>query len=408
MISDYIKSALKNIQRNKKHSILIIIFSCLIFLLFIDMCIFKNFFDFYENMYKKSILAHTLLVDNIELSSEEATEELKDIDHVIDVYDSAYEVLGIKSNLNDNDLNGEITLKYGIKKMVPKSIVGKNADELLPGEVVCPSEFYPANANFFDIDESKFLTKKQTLNREVVLTYQKHIPGIPEDENFENKEIYNKTVKIVGLYDVNNYREDINICYIGMNDMREIRNKILPVQRDGAMLHVIVDSKKNINEVRKRIQDKGAYRVETISIFDYAFIGTLFTMIIIVAIVIVLSILFIIKNYLNKKIKNEVKYIGILRACGYSKKQIIIKEIIENSLVLLISSIISIALFSTLFTILDKHILRYFKYIGFNIKINILFLLMTFILVLFFAEYINYKLINKKIDAPISDILKEE
>lgn len=217
-------------------------------------------------------------------------------------------------------------------------------------------------------------------------------------------------MKIVGLYDSTNHKEDVSTCYISMDDMKEFRNTIFPTEKEEniSMLHVIVDSKKNMNKVRQKIQDKGAYMVESVSIFEYEFIGTLFTTIIIIAIVIVLSILFIIKNYISKKIKNESKYIGVLRACGYTKKKIIIKELIENSIVLLISIIFSLTLFSTLFIILNKKIFRYFKYIGFDIRINIPFLLLTFVIILLTIEYINYKLINKKIDTKISNMLMEE
>ncbi len=410
MISDDIKNALKNIYRNKKNSILIIIFSLLIFLFFVDMCVFKNFFDFYETMYNKNILVNTLFVDNLELGPDKAIEELKEIDHIVDVFESDYQIIGAQSNLSNNGLEAGITLKYGIKKMVPKSIIGKKADELLPGELVCPDKFYPEKyETIFDIDENKFLTKNQLLNREVIISYWNHIIG-PGEEEKEPKDIHTKKMKIVGLYDSTNHKEDVSTCYISMDDMKEFRNTIFPTEKEEniSMLHVIVDSKKNMNKVRQKIQDKGAYIVESVSIFEYEFIGTLFTTIIIIAIVIVLSILFIIKNYISKKIKNESKYIGVLRACGYTKKKIIIKELIENSIVLLISIIFSLTLFSTLFIILNKKIFRYFKYIGFDIRINIPFLLLTFVIILLTIEYINYKLINKKIDTKISNMLMEE
>ena len=171
MISDDIKNALKNIYRNKKNSILIIIFSLLIFLFFVDMCVFKNFFDFYETMYNKNILVNTLFVDNLELGPDKAIEELKEIDHIVDVFESDYQIIGAQSNLSNNGLEAGITLKYGIKKMVPKSIIGKKADELLPGELVCPDKFYPEKyETIFDIDENKFLTKNQLLNREDIIS----------------------------------------------------------------------------------------------------------------------------------------------------------------------------------------------------------------------------------------------
>ena len=125
-------------------------------------------------------------------------------------------------------------------------------------------------------------------------------------------------------------------------------------------------------------------------------------------VIIQLLILLILKNYISKKIKNDSKILGILRSCGYTKKQIIIQEIFENIFVLGISFLISSTLFSVLFLILEKNLFYYFKYINFFVSNNVLLLISIFIVVLFIAELINYYLLNKKLSNQICDILREK
>lgn len=414
MIGGFIKNALRNIKRNKKNKILILVFILLFLLLFTDIIIIKNFYEYYDYAINKNIGFRTLNVYNPSLSQTKAIKELKEIKHVSEVYGSMYGQTAVNSNLNDNGLDGRIGLQYGTINTAPSSIIGKNIKDIKTGEIICPYEFYPDGNynNIFEIDENKFLKESDTLNREIVINYFSYSTEIIDGKPVEQKKEFTKTMKIVGLYDETIFRNGINVCYATPEDIIEIQNSYNQFleNEEYASLNVIVDEEKNLQNVRKSIQDLGGYIVEkeTIAHIDKVFVGTLFSLTIVFAIIIIISILFILKNYINKKIKSESNYLGILRSCGYTKNQVITQEIIENSSILLFSFIISTILFILIFTILENKILKYFKYIGFTISNNILLIFIIFILILIISELLNYSLIKKKINNTITNLLKEE
>ena len=414
MIWDILKTSLQNINRNSKNKILILIFVFLFFVLFIDIIIIKNFYEYYDYSINKNIGFRTLYVYNPTISREDAIKEIKKIKHVSEVYGSSYGSTAVSSNLNDNGLNGWIGLQYGTINTAPPSISGKNINELKSGELICPYEFYPDsnNSSPLDIDESKFLSEKDILNREIVISYSRTYTEVIDNKLTEKQQDYTQKMKIVGLYDETIFRNGINVCYATPEDIKNIQDSYNPFleKTEYASLNVVVDEETNLKEVRQNIQNLGSYLVEkeTIAHIDKTFTSILFSLTIIFAIIIITSILLILKNYLNKKIKDESSYLGILRACGYTKNNVIIQEIIENTLIMLLSFIISATLFTIIFTILENKIFKYFKYIGFTINNNIILIFITFIIVLIISELLNYSLVKKKINNSITDLLKEE
>lgn len=414
MIVDYLKNALRNIKRNKKNRILILIFTLLLFLLFIDIIIIKNFYEYYDYSINKNIGFRTLYVYNFNATPEEAIKEIKKIEHVSEVYISNYNATAVNSNLNENGLNGWIGLKYGSINTAPSSISGKNISDLESGEIICPYEFYPDSnySSILSVDETKFLSEKEILNRIITISYKAINSEIIDNQVVETSEVHIKEMKIVGLYDESIFRNGINVCYATLEDIEEIQNAYNPffATQDYASLNVVVDEKTNIKKVRQNIQNLTGYIVEkeTIAHIDKTFTSILFSLTIIFAVIIIGSIIFILKNYLSKKIKSESAYLGILRACGYTKKQVITQEIVENSLILLFSFTISVTIFTIIFTILEDKIFKYFKYIGFTVSNNIILIFIIFIIVFIVSEILNYYLVNKKINNSINNILKEE
>lgn len=414
MIIDFIKNAIKNIRRNKKNKTLILIFTLLLFLLYVDIVIIKSFYEYYDYAINRNVGFRTLTVYHPTLSQEEAIVELKKIQHVSEVYEGIYASTTVQSDITDNGCNGWIGLIYGTKNTAPASIKGKNINELSKGELICPYEFYPDSryGNPLDIDESKFLYEDSTLNRDVVLNYSLVKSNVVDNQWIEEKEEMTKTMKIVGLYDETIFRNGINVCYASLEDIKDIANAYNPPLEDFNYypLHVIVDEEKNVKEVYKSILNLNKFEVnkDTVAYIDKGFVSVLFSITFIFAIIIMMSILLLLKNYINKKIKSESKYLGILRSCGYTKYQVILQEIIENSIVLCMSFLISASLFSVLFVFLDSKIFKYFKYIGFNIHNNILMLFIVFFMIIIIAESINYYLVKKKIDNPISNIIMED
>lgn len=414
MINNFIKSAFINIKRNKKNRILINLFTLLWLLLFFDTIIIKNFYSYYDYAINKNIGFRTLSVYHPTMSYKDAITEIKKVKHVSEVYEGIYSDTSAQSNIKDKGANGYLGLVYGTKNTAPPSIIGKNIDELIPGEIICPYEFYPDSnyGNPLDIDEDRFLSPEESLNRNIVLTYYKNKSTIVENKVVEETETLTKNLKIVGLYDETTFRNGINVCISTPKDIKDIVDAYNPPIKDfnSSPLHIVVDEEKNIKEVRKNIQNLNNYTIEknTISYLDKSFVYTLFSVTIIIAVTIIVAILFTTKNYINKKIKNDFNTLGILRACGYTKNQIILKEITENTIIVTISFAISISIFSLIFTILNNNIFKYFKYIGFNINSNIFILFIDSILIIIFLELINYLLIKKALNNPITAILKEE
>ena len=412
MIWDILKASFQNINRNSKNKILILIFVLLFFILFIDIIIIKNFYEYYDYSVNKNIGFRTLYVYNPTISREDAIKEIKKIKHVSEVYGSSYGSTAVSSNINDNGLDGWIGLQYGTINTAPSSISGKNIEELKSGELICPYEFYPDsnNSSPLDIDESKFLFEKDILNREIVISYSRTYTEVIDNKLTEKKQDYTQKMKIVGLYDETIFRNGINVCYATPEDIKNIQDSYNPFleNTEYASLNVVVDEETNLKEVRQNIQNLGNYLVEkeTIAHIDKAFTNILLSITGILAIIIISSILFILKNYIKKKIKEESSYLGILRACGYTKNKVIIQEIIENTVILFLSFIISVTFFSLVFALLENKIFKYFKYIGFTISNNIIIIFLIFIIVLIISELLNYYLIKKKISNSITDLLK--
>ena len=68
MISDYISSSLKNIRRNKKNVVLIVIFALLFLLLFLDVIFIKNFNGYFDYAVNNNVGFRTLSVRHYQKS----------------------------------------------------------------------------------------------------------------------------------------------------------------------------------------------------------------------------------------------------------------------------------------------------------------------------------------------------
>lgn len=413
MITDFIKNAFINLKRNKKNKILIAISVLLFILLFVDVIIIKNFYDFYDYSINNNLGFRTFSVYHPTKEKDEAIYELRQIDHVVEVLEARYRDTVVDSDLNDNGMDGVIRLLYGTENITPHSVKGKDISELKTGEIICPVKFYPdtSHANALKIEEENFLYEDKTLNREITANYFSNKSVVENNRIINKREEYSKKLKIVGLYDEEQNKNGLSTCYATLTDIKEIADSYNPPMEkiNYSSLHVIVDKEENVVNIRQKIQDIGGYQIDTqsLSSLDKNYVGILFSITIILALVITISFISITKNYLSKKIQTESKYIGILRSCGYTKKHVILQELVENIIVTSTSFLISFVIYIGLFTILNEKIMKNFKYIGFSISNHVLILIIIFIVVLIITELINYSLINKKINNLISDILKE-
>jgi len=410
MISDYIKDSLKNIKRDKSNIILIIVFTLLFILLFTDTIFIKNFFGYINYAVNTNINFRTFTADKHDTNFTESAEELKKLKHVTEVYIAAYGNFSIESDLTLNDLDGFLELEYGTENTAPDSVMGKNIEDLNSGEMICPLEFYPDSlTSETKINKDYIWPADKTLNYEFMMYF-------PMNKVVDNDIVEGtgeRKFKIVGLYNNRLVMNENNVCYITPQDMEYFHTNLNPHinynEDDYAMVHVVADKASNLSKVKKEVENLGYYVSEDNSMtFDEKIVGTITLLGISFFIIIIGTILFLFNSFLKKNIKRRIRQLGILRSCGYTKKEILKKEIVRNALILFICFIISSIIFSILFSKIIVNFFEYTTYVGFYVKNSYVLLLLIFIIVLVILLNIDIRMIRKNIDKPIYELLKEE
>jgi len=408
MISDFVRLSFSNIKRNYKNKRQIVVFTILLSLLIIDIIFIKNFNGYFNSAISYNIDARTFNIYNANGTLDDVKENLKDVKHISEIYSSRYHYTWGDSNINFNGLDGSVEFYYGTENTAPKSVVGKNIKDVQKGEIICPYNFYPDSSVYdIEIDESKYIKPDQVLNKEFTFTFETYVDN--ESNAFEYGTPVTKTYKIVGLYDSKAVFNLNNYCYMTLDDLKDLESsKVVSFygSSDEKTLNIVVDKQKNVAKVQKALFSKGydyndvLLEIDGKVVYPIQFASYLFL------IVIIISVMLIFRNYLKKKYLNDTKSIGILRVCGFTEKQVFIKEVIENSIILTISYVIGSVLAFVVFVILKNNYLGKISFV-YNLSFHVLTIIFTYIVLLVITIGIVYKLLSKKRE-PIINTLKEE
>lgn len=118
-------------------------------------------------------------------------------------------------------------------------------------------------------------------------------------------------------------------------------------------------------------------------------------------ILVVLIVIFISGFYTKKRMIDEMKFIGVLKVCGYSKKLLSKIYLIQNFIINLMSYLFGLAIFIIAFSIVKNNVLNIFENIGVILSVSLLSIIITFLIVvglsLIFTTFRTIKLTNKKI-----------
>ncbi len=421
MINDFIINSLKNIHRNKKNITLISIITILFILLFIDAIFMKNIFSYidcymHKNLEFRSFYTYKFSTEDNE---EQTINKIKKIEHISDAYNSKYSRYYLKTSININNLSGDIMLYRGSANITPKSIKGKEITELKSGEIICPYYFYPDEEVYnFNISEAKIINPDEIMDLEFDAFYIRYIPngkivnGIPD----EDQETLSKRFKIVGIYDNSLLMNNNNDCFGVEEDIKlfsEASNTSIEYNKDlyDHTIKVVVDKSQNLNKVRNSLKENGfEVNEDEIAEFDKATMTVIISLSISIFIIINCTLLFLLYSYLRKKIISESKYLGLLKACGYTNKQVVTKELIENSIILLISFIISFSIFSIIFFFIENKIVLFkaLRYTGFRVKNSLTLLIVLLTTIILISTLISLRLLKKNLNNPIVDILGDD
>ena len=319
-----------------------------------------------------------ILNENVsEVTKEELNEmiesdiiDIKNLEHVVDVYRSGYYDFVAISDFKNDFLDGTLTLIRGNENTLPDIVAGRsfNSDEV--GVAICPVHFYP-NFEPRQIKKEYVINGYDLINKSFNITY-----GISD----ENAEGYTKTFKIVGLYDSSKRFNDNGTCYISGKDITEIvnnekfaTNKNNPMVNSGIpVLYAIVDDKENINDVKAQMEEMNFFDVKIASVIDTEMVDTIYMSFISVFVIILISVIIIIPAYTKWRLKSEERNIGILRVCGYTEKDVCIVYVLKILMQYIILYCIGLLIFVCVFVFLKENVQTFinFDYMLGGLKIN--------------------------------------
>lgn len=404
---DCLKISFLNINRNKKNIYFILI--CIICtILILGILTFQlAFFDYLSNTITKNIGFRTLSVSPILSSDDYGKKQLMSIKYVEEVYSAKYDSASVESDFKSKNLDGYIELNYGSKNTLPKNLVGSSFEDDDINVAICPINFYPSSEAFnLIINKNYLINGYNLLNTSFEITYYSHV--FDGYKIVKNKP-FNKTFKIIGLYNNKDVMTPSNTCYISSRDLQEIKNKeIISDESSAYGFMVVVDTKDHVKYVINELENIGVYGTAPRIQMDTSIINNIQLICNIILSIILFAVIFLTNLYVKKKIKNSNNIIGILRTIGYSKQIINKLQLIEFLLISIFSYLCGVVFFQTFYIILKKTILSSLIYSGFDIKLYYWSYIFSVIIIIIIPSIINIFYVFKFLKLNITDLIRSE
>ena len=400
MYFNYIKKHILN----KRNIILFIIFTLVGLAMMCTSSIGVTILDFTNTLYRSNVDFRTL-----EISEEsDKFDQVAKIKHVESVEDVIYKnpnYVDVKEF--DTDLKGKIELTALLKGRNLTVTHGRMVEN--ENEAICSDVFYPYEPE--EINDKTIFNKSRILHPSDIINKTFTVAS-DDDENKTFK------FKIVGTYSFKNNNTSLDSCYI----MKEPFKKLVPKYQAGTGIFdpetgeytfipnedvgkiVIVDKYKNVDEVKKEIAKLGLHS-QIYSGFYQGYIDLLTYGPLFASIILVLIFVIILESFLSKKIKYNSKSYAILKSIGYNKKTIKNINLVENILILLSSLIVSITLYIIVFNYVANVVYAEYIYDGAMLSFSIIPIIATILLMLATLIFVNNKVLHKRLDKSLSEIL---
>lgn len=406
-VSDYIDIVIKKITRNKKNKYMLILFTILSLLLISALTFKDNFYNLITNTLGNNVGFRSISVVVKSDESDLGKSELLNIDHVVSVYSSKYDNYPVESDFKSSEINGYIDLLYTEESTSPRVVYGDNLNEDDTGVAICPINFYPdSKAHDLFINQNNILKGKDLIGKTFQVSYYSY--SYDGNSLIENQK-YTKDFKIIGVYDSEKTMNTFNSCYISSKDMIEMKD-LSSSEVEGVYYDfvVVVDNIKNVSTVQQKILELGFLDASIRSEIDQNIVNVIYISCDIIVSLILAVIFALTISYIKKKLINELKFNGILRAQGFSKKQLIKISLIEQFIINLIVYISSIILFIFLFIIV-KFIINYYFISTFTIlPLSLLNFIYIFICLVIFTTCIDFLYIKRYNKKSIVEMVRSE
>ena len=358
--------SLKKFIRNKKNIKNIIIISLMFSLIILCFSFKESLNNYWKDSVKKLVDYRTYIVnfDKSKYTPEEAIMQLKSYDHVIEAFDESSYLISMKVQDDDNVPSDNSILLVGTIPEPIKIVEGNNLNDTSINEfpIICAKQFYP----FIENEQKDYITSKSIdITDKIGTTLNLSFIMSEEREKF----------KIVGLYDAKQNHTEGNVCYTRLDVVNKLNKKyqseiFSSTNSELDYVYMVIDDIANEEIVSNEIGNEGFnILMPTLKLNKDMGNQTLYLMFIISGIIVFLSIVIIIFLLIKNINKRKTDYI-IMKASGYSNKQIISTYIVEIIFEFLISFICSMLLYGVILIFFNKIYISD-KIVFYNLKIGI-------------------------------------
>lgn len=313
--------------------------------------------------------------------------------------------------LNTDKLIGEIEIYPLIEEEDILIIDGKNI--ITNNEMVCPKNFYPYSTDGNSkIYYNEYVDGASFLNKTIKVTPKIH------EEYEESKAPVNFTV--VGTYENIRTVGNIQTCYVSKEAFDYLYTDIESIiysnsngvpttevayYSDNALVRV--DKLENINLVKDELTKLG-YNVTNIITTNETLVNMILYIPLFIAIIILIVVINLIYSFLRKKSNYRQSNEGILKVSGYTNKDILKINTLENTFVLYLCIIISIIIYLIIVDILNKYVLFELAYYNFYVAIPSFYLILTIIILTIILFIINNIITKKSLNSSIKEMLEDK
>lgn len=364
---DYLKIIFHQINRNKHNVYYIISFTFFILFILLILNFKSNYTNYITTTITENIGARTIVISSPSSKENLEYEQIENIDHIEYVYSSKYDTASVESSFANDNFDGEIELRLGNEYTLPQNIMGNTLDSKDTGVAICPVEFYPSSdASELIVDNSLTVDGNEMLNEKFKVYYTSYKF---EEDNIVPDEYYEKTFKIIGLYNSSEVGNTNNVCYISNTDLTDIKDIVLSIN-EGVIYgyFAIVDESQNVSQVISDLNELG-YEAEQRLLLDTEVFNNISLICNILIAIMIISIILVLVFYIKKKSIQDTKNIGVLRSIGYNKKTVYILYTLEIFIINILTLLFSIILFYILYILILQFLIKPYLNIIFEIKL---------------------------------------
>lgn len=381
---------------SRKNIFLIFVFSITIIILFSCVTAINFIYDYVKKV-NESVLGRSLIV----WYGNENANEISKLEHVDIVYNDKYrfELEKPVKEFDNKKIPGLINMKALVNKNDIVIVDGRNIEN--SGEAVCSKKFYPHSVYKSEYSLDTNINKTLFIDGKKILNKKFHFESANADLNNKNFEF-----KIVGTYE-NIMFDPANTCYVSISDYDNLSSKYLSYSKDTDEngneiinyqnfedLVIRVDKSSNIDKVFKELEGNG-FSGDVIMTWDTKLLSLIKTIPIFISLITIVISFNILYSFINKKNKYYNHEYGILKASGYTDKNITSLNIIENCIITSISILISLILYFICYSVVTNIYLTELIYNNYYLPIPYSYILaiiaLVYLIVILITKYMTKK-----------------